>query len=83
MCVKRFLQIGDFAAPTSAADVPAPPPSRHLTIDPEQETPISAITLSSVLETPTLKLDDVATHAPGPQGQLPITPEMLMESARA
>jgi putative YjhG/YagF family dehydratase len=25
-------------------------------------------------------LDDVATHAPGPQGQLPITPEMLLNA---
>src|SRR5277367_3824691 len=38
------------------------------------------ISLASVLETPTLKLDDVATHAPGPQGQLPITPEMLLNA---
>src|ERR1700760_1019641 len=52
----------------------------HLTIDPEQENPIPAITLASVLETPTLKLDDVATHAPGPQGQLPITAEMLLNA---
>jgi putative YjhG/YagF family dehydratase len=44
----------------------------------EQETPIPTITLSSVLETSTLKLDDVATHAPGPRGLLPITPEMLL-----
>src|SRR5271156_1977634 len=50
----------------------------HLTIDPEQETPIPTISLSSVLETSTLKLDDVATHAPGPRGLLPITPEMLL-----
>ena len=36
------------------------------------------ITLASVLETPTLPLDNVATHAPGPRGLLPITPEMLL-----
>jgi putative YjhG/YagF family dehydratase len=41
-------------------------------------TPIPTISLSSVLETSTLKLDDVATHAPGPRGLLPITPEMLL-----
>src|SRR5271156_6278833 len=50
----------------------------HLTIDLKQETPIPTITLASVLETADLRLDDVATHAPGPQGQLPITPEMLL-----
>ncbi|HTZ58959.1 MAG TPA: YjhG/YagF family D-xylonate dehydratase [Acidobacteriaceae bacterium] len=27
-----------------------------------------------------MKLDDVATHAPGPQGSLPITPEMLLNA---
>jgi len=31
-----------------------------------------------VLETEGLKLSSVATHAPGPSGQLPITPEMLL-----
>ena len=36
------------------------------------------ITLAQILETPTLPLDDVATHAPGPRGQLPITAEMLL-----
>ena len=30
------------------------------------------------LKPATLKLDDVATHAPGPRGLLPITPEMLL-----
>src|SRR6201996_1200098 len=40
--------------------------------------PTSAMSLASVLETPTLKLDEVATHAPGPRGSLPITPEMLL-----
>jgi xylonate dehydratase len=39
---------------------------------------IPAITLTSVLETGALKLDDVSTHAPGPRGLLPITPEMLL-----
>ena len=43
-----------------------------------QEKPIPTISLSSVLETSTLTLDDVATHAPGPRGLLPITPEMLL-----
>ena len=43
-----------------------------------QEKPIPTISLASVLETSTLKLDDVATHAPGPRGLLPITPEMLL-----
>jgi len=31
-----------------------------------------------VLETESLELGAVATHAPGPSGQLPITPEMLL-----
>ena len=31
-----------------------------------------------MLETEGLKLSSVATHAPGPSGQLPITPEMLL-----
>ncbi len=43
-----------------------------------QEPPIPTISLASVLETSTLRLDDVATHAPGPRGLLPITPEMLL-----
>jgi xylonate dehydratase len=36
------------------------------------------IPLASVLETESLELAAVATHAPGPSGQLPITPEMLL-----
>ena len=36
------------------------------------------ISLAQILETTTLPLDDVATHAPGPRGQLPITAEMLL-----
>jgi xylonate dehydratase len=36
--------------------------------------------MNPILETPTLKLDDVATHAPGPRGFLPITPEMLLNA---
>lgn len=36
------------------------------------------ITAASVLESAQLQLDAVATHAPGPPGQLPITPEMLL-----
>jgi hypothetical protein len=43
-----------------------------------KEKPIPTISLSTVLETSTLPLDDVATHAPGPRGLLPITPEMLL-----
>src|SRR6202167_274508 len=43
-----------------------------------KETPIPTISLASVLETSTLKLNDVATHAPGPSGSLPLTPEMLL-----
>ncbi len=38
----------------------------------------STVSLSSVLESPTA-LPPIATHAPGPQGQLPITPEMLLQ----
>jgi putative YjhG/YagF family dehydratase len=40
---------------------------------------IQPIPVTSVLETPSLDLGDVATHAPGPSGQLPITPEMLLK----
>jgi putative YjhG/YagF family dehydratase len=36
--------------------------------------------MNPILETPSLKLDDVATHAPGPRGILPITPEMLLNA---
>src|SRR6202453_3081461 len=36
--------------------------------------------MNPILETPSLKLDDVATHAPGPRGFLPITPEMLLNA---
>ena len=36
------------------------------------------ITAASVLESADLELSAVATHAPGPAGQLPITPEMLL-----
>ncbi len=36
------------------------------------------ISQAAVLETTTLPLDQVATHAPGPSGFLPITPEMLL-----
>jgi putative YjhG/YagF family dehydratase len=41
-------------------------------------TSIHAIDLTSVLESSGIELGSVATHAPGPQGQLPITPEMLL-----
>ena len=50
---------------------------RHLTIN-QRRNPIPTINLPEVLETTTLRLDDVATHAPGPRGLLPITPEMLL-----
>jgi putative YjhG/YagF family dehydratase len=36
------------------------------------------IPISSVLETPELALDEVTTHARGPAGMLPFTPEMLL-----
>jgi len=39
---------------------------------------ISPITAISVLETEDQDWSAVATHAPGPSGQLPITPEMLL-----
>jgi len=47
---------------------------------PEQykEPPIRDIPLSSVLESDDLNLAAVTTHAPGPVGRLPITPEMLL-----
>jgi xylonate dehydratase len=40
--------------------------------------PITAISLSSVLETGDPALHRVATHAPGPSGLLPISAEMLL-----
>jgi putative YjhG/YagF family dehydratase len=40
--------------------------------------PIVDIPLSSVLETDDAHLLHVATHAPGPQGRLPLTAEMLL-----
>src|SRR5580658_1520529 len=39
---------------------------------------IQPIAITSVLETEGLELGSVATHAKGPSGQLPITPEMLL-----
>jgi len=39
---------------------------------------IKDISLSSVLETAATELARVRTHAPGPQGQLPLTAEMLL-----
>jgi xylonate dehydratase len=39
---------------------------------------IQPITVKSVLESENLEWSAVATHAPGPAGQLPITPEMLL-----
>ncbi len=39
---------------------------------------MQSITSASVFESPDLALGAVATHAPGPPGQLPITPEMLL-----
>lgn len=40
--------------------------------------PIATISLSSVLETADASLLGVATHARGPEGQLPLTTEMLL-----
>ncbi|HEY4050552.1 MAG TPA: YjhG/YagF family D-xylonate dehydratase [Acidobacteriaceae bacterium] len=40
--------------------------------------PIRQISLPSILESTGLKLSEVTTHAPGPQGFLPVTPEMLL-----
>src|SRR6201996_7616665 len=36
--------------------------------------------MNPILETLSLKLNDVATHAPGPSGFLPISPEMLLNA---
>ena len=36
------------------------------------------ITFTSVLESPNFDPGTVRTHAPGPEGSLPITPEMLL-----
>jgi len=40
--------------------------------------PIPDISLTSVLETAGFEINAVATHAPGPSGFLPLTPEMLL-----
>lgn len=40
---------------------------------------ISRISLASVLETDVAELREVKTHAPGPEGSLPLTPEMLVK----
>src|SRR5271170_6419300 len=40
--------------------------------------PIQDIPLTSVLETAGLEVGPVLTHAPGPSGFLPLTPEMLL-----
>lgn len=39
---------------------------------------MNAISASDILESPALDLAAVATHAPGPAGALPLTPEMLL-----
>ncbi len=39
---------------------------------------ITNVSLESILETPNSLWNSVATHAPGPQGKLPLTPEMLL-----
>ncbi len=39
---------------------------------------ITNVSLGSILETPNSLWNSVATHAPGPQGKLPLTPEMLL-----
>jgi putative YjhG/YagF family dehydratase len=38
----------------------------------------SKISLASVLESPELAFESARTHAPGPAGRLPITPDMLL-----
>lgn len=38
------------------------------------------IPILSILETSDTRLFDVPTHAPGPQGKLPLTPELLLNS---
>ena len=43
-----------------------------------RRSPIQNISLASVLESPDFELGSVATHAPGPSGVLPLTPEMLL-----
>src|SRR6476469_8927265 len=40
--------------------------------------PGTSITVEQVLESSHSALTGVKTHAPGPEGQLPITPEMLL-----
>jgi len=45
----------------------------------EKELIISSISLESVLETDGAELHEVKTHAPGPEGALPLSPEMLVK----
>jgi hypothetical protein len=45
---------------------------------PSRGTSIQDISLNSVLESVDFEISAVATHAPGPSGFLPITPEMLL-----
>lgn len=44
----------------------------------EQELIISSISFASVLETHRAELHEVTTHAAGPEGTLPLSPEMLL-----
>jgi xylonate dehydratase len=44
-----------------------------------EEFVISSISLASILETDHDDLHDVKTHAPGPEGALPLSPEMLLK----
>ena len=44
-----------------------------------EEFVINSISLASVLETDRAELRDVKTHAAGPEGALPLSPEMLLK----
>ena len=47
--------------------------------DHDEEVVIQKVSLKSVLETDATELRDVATHAAGPAGALPLTAEMLLK----
>ena len=49
-----------------------------MTREDSEEAVIAGISLKSVLETEAAEIRDVATHAAGPAGALPLTAEMLL-----
>jgi xylonate dehydratase len=55
-----------------------PPREYHSQSRPTRSTTIPPISITSILESPGFDHSAVKTHAAGPQGTLPITPEMLL-----